>query len=43
MYFVYPYHALSTCFSDAGDHCKVMDTRLQIFMLNGITDIFFQD
>lgn len=47
MYFVYPYIALSTCFSDAGEHWKVPDTHLQVPMLSGKKDEYrfpdFQD
>lgn len=32
-YFVYPYKALSTCFSDVGEHCWEQDSHLQVPML----------
>lgn len=32
-YFVYPYKALSTCFSDIGEHCWEQDSHLQVPML----------
>lgn len=32
-YFVYPYDALTTCFSDAGEHCKENNTVYQIPMI----------
>lgn len=35
-YFVYPYHALTTCYSDVGEHCKEKDTCMQIPMQTGI-------
>ena len=34
-YFVYPYKALSTCFSDVGEHNRVRDTHLQVPMVIG--------
>ena len=37
-YFVYPYKALSTCFSDIGMHCKVSDTHLQVPILTAIQE-----
>lgn len=39
-YFVYPYHALATCYSDVGEHCRTKDTHLQIPMLQGIQHDF---
>lgn len=35
-YFVYPYKALATCFSDVGEHCKTHDPKYQISMLTTI-------
>ncbi|MGM9679880.1 MAG: hypothetical protein ACI3XR_00075 [Eubacteriales bacterium] len=32
-YFVYPYHSLSTCFSDVGEHCKEANARFQVPMM----------
>lgn len=37
-YFVYPYKALSTCFSDVGEHCLVQDSHLQVSMLTTLKD-----
>lgn len=39
-YFVYPYKALSTCFSDVGEHCIRQDTHLQVPMLSGIQETY---
>lgn len=32
-YFVYPYHSLTTCYSDAGEHCKEANTIYQVPMI----------
>ena len=32
-YFVYPYHSLTTCYSDAGEHCKETNTIYQVPMI----------
>ena len=34
-FFVYPYQALATCFSDVGEHCKEKDTHFQVAMQMG--------
>ncbi len=35
-YFVYPYHSLTTCFSDAGEHSKETNTVYQVPLQYGI-------
>ncbi len=35
-YFVYPYIALTTCFSDVGEHTSEISTLVQVPILNGI-------
>lgn len=32
-YFVYPYHSFTTCYSDAGEHCKEANTIYQVPMM----------
>lgn len=40
LYFVYPYHALSTCFSDVGEHVERKTTYLQVPMLQGVKSLY---
>ncbi len=35
-FFVYPYTAFSTCFSDVGEHCSEKNTCLQVPMMQGV-------
>ena len=35
-YFVYPYGSLSTCFSEAGEHCKEKSTIFQVPLQEGL-------
>lgn len=40
-FFVYPYIAYSTCFSDVGEHCKIKNTCQQIPMMSGVKKNFY--
>lgn len=33
-YFVYPYHSLTTCFSDVGEHCKKENDYFQVALMS---------
>lgn len=35
-YFVYPYHSLTTCFSDVGEHCKTENNIFQVPMMRSL-------